>query len=279
MVPVAQVQERHSEYQHNETYGSLPSSRRIQRLRGVIPLEITYKKHYWTYLCCQYDPVEVAHHDSIIVAVKGACRGNGKDDARGAIGVFFHEGNLLNRAPALPDAYTSQRADLLAALRALEIALKIRKRNKAPVLFPPGPYRRLRRVVVKTNSGYLLDAVDEHIDRWKENGYRNAKGQPVVNEDLFRQLDAVMQRLEEEKVAVQFYSVDKAENEVAYDLANAALNGTNKLVVMERLQLEKERKDAERALAEMTERLDALRIAEKDRGLVSGGVSLSAVAL
>lgn len=118
-----------------------------------------------------------------------------------------------------------------------------------------------------------------HIERWTENGYLDAKNQPVVNEDLFRQLDAVIQRLEEEVVAVQFYRIPKEQNDLEYDLANAALNGTDKHRVMERMRLAKQREDAERALAEMTERLDAMRTVEKDEPLVSGGVALTAVAI
>ena len=124
---------------------------------------------------------------------------------------------------ALITAFTSQRADLCAALRALKLAKRIRKKN-GKCRNPAGLYRKLRREVVKTNSMYLVDAVVEHIDRWKDNGYVNAKGEEVVNEDLFRQLDDAIEDLERMRVVVQLYHVPKDENEQATHLANDALD-------------------------------------------------------
>lgn len=138
--------------------------------------------------------------------------------------VFFHDENDLNEGLALADAYTSQRADLHAALHALKLAKRIRQRNKRGPCPPRGPYRKLRRVVLKTNSMYLVEAMTEHIHRWNANGYINAKGQNVVNEDLFRKLDDAVEDLEDSNVVVQFWHVSKRQNEDAHDLANEALD-------------------------------------------------------
>lgn len=102
----------------------------------------------------------------------------------------------------------------------------IRKRNKVRRYAPAGPYRKLRRVIFKTNSMYLVDAMTEHIDRWNANGYINAKDQNVVNEDLFRKLDNLAEELWDWDVALQFWHLPKAENEDAPDLANEALDDT-----------------------------------------------------
>lgn len=193
-------------------------------------IEALHRVANFTFLACS-DEDDVAHTDSIVIAVKGICRGNGTADSRGAAAVFFHENSNNNRTLTPIDVNTSQRADLRAALKVLRMALRIRARNKQRPCPPPGPYRRLRRVMIKTNSKYLVDAMVSHIDRWNGNGYINAKGENVVNEDLFRKLDDAREDLEDQNVVVQFWRVPKCANCDATDLANAALDMQGKKVV------------------------------------------------
>ena len=85
--------------------------------------------------------------------------------------------------------------------------------------------RKLRRVVIKADSKYLVDGMSDWIFKWQENGFRNAKGQPVANQDLWYELDEIVDELQELDVDVQFWHVPRAKNGAADCLANAALDG------------------------------------------------------
>lgn len=216
---------QHSEHFHNDAHKPMPVSRLLKEARYQGNIETTFGIDYWTYLRCPASRrFDIAHLDSIVVAVKGICRGNGKHDARGAIGVFYHDDHRWNEGTEDADAFTSQRADLHAALAALNDVRRIRERNKRWPCPAPGPWRRLRRVVVKTNSMYLVEAMTEHIERWNANGFVDAKGGWVVNRDLFRKMDGLIDDLNAAGVTVQFWHVSKDENREATDLANEALD-------------------------------------------------------
>lgn len=195
--------------------------------------EGTLQKQWWTFVGCPENTADVEpHHDAIVIAVDGACRDNGKAAARSGAGIFFHDDNhSWNLALKLePEYNTSQRAELRAALEALRMAARLRKLNpscskrRGPI-WPKGPQRRLRRVVIKADSSYLVNAMTDWIKKWNSNGFINAKGQRVTNEDMFRQLDTEIESLNELGVEVQFWHVHREENSMADRLANAGLDG------------------------------------------------------
>lgn len=88
-----------------------------------------------------------------------------------------------------------------------------------------GPSRRLIRVVVKADSEYLVKAMTVGIRKWRDNGYVNCQGLPVTNTDLFQQIDASINELNQMDVEVQFWHIRTEDNREADCLANAALDG------------------------------------------------------
>ncbi|HCH1216499.1 ribonuclease HI [Vibrio parahaemolyticus] len=68
---------------------------------------------------------------------------------------------------------TSQRMELLAAIKALE---ELRGRH------PENP------IVVRSDSQYLINGVTKWLDNWHQNGWLNANKEPVANPDLWIQL-------------------------------------------------------------------------------------------
>ena len=193
-------------------------------------IETQWKREWWTLLACPVDGVP--HPDSVVIAVDGACRGNGTPNARAAAGIFFHQANhQWNEALLLPAAYnTCQRAELYAALRALTAAGNLRMLNLQMSgrrkYRRPGPMRRLRRVIIEADSEYLVKGMTVWMANWKCNGYRNANGGRVENEDLFRLLDEQVNKLVAMGVEVQFWHVPRELNTAADRSANAALDGT-----------------------------------------------------
>jgi ribonuclease HI len=203
-------------------------------------VETDWAKRYWTFLCCPTETCTThrherdAHNDAIIIAVDGACRGNGRPWARSGAGVFFHRDNWRwNKAVVLEDEYnTSQRAELFACSLALRLAATLRRGNpvgRHKLRVCAGPSRRLRRVVIKADSEYLVKSMTDWVEKWRDNGYENCRGLPVTNADMFRHIDAAIFELNRLGVEVQFWHVRREENREADCLANAALDGKDPL--------------------------------------------------
>lgn len=225
----------HTEFAHAQRYGQrLLTDRAFDAAEHVVAVETTQGSSPWTFVSCpnevkdceEHGPEAIAHNGAIIIAVDGACRGNGTPNARAATGVFFHPNNHGNQASLLQGTQpqTNQRAELTAALSALKIATRIRARNFKKYHAPRGPYRKLRRVVIKTDSSYLVKGITNYIYDWRLNGFTNIHGRPVKNKYLFLQIDRAITVLNRMQTAVQFWYVPRGQNQDADRLANEALN-------------------------------------------------------
>ncbi len=134
----------------------------------------------------------------------GACKGNPGPGGWGAVLRFraVGDGEVHERELHGGDAATTNnRMELTAAIRALE-ALK-----------------RPCRVVLHTDSKYVLQGMTEWIAGWKKRGWVNAAKQPVKNVDLWLQLEAACAPHEIRWQWVRGHS-GHVENERADALAN-----------------------------------------------------------
>lgn len=129
--------------------------------------------------------------DMLVVYTDGSCVDNGKPGARAGYGVWFADGDAHNVSARLHGKQTNQRAELMAAIVALEQCRK--KRPDA-------------RVRMLTDSIYVATGMRSWILAWRKNGYRNAKGKPVDNADLFKRLDALCALMRVEFVHVKAHS-------------------------------------------------------------------------
>lgn len=174
----------HSDYTCRQLHGSRDSSRLFDEDDYPWDIEAQYEDDPWTYLTCPHeqeydfeynDETVIAHRDSIIISVDGACRGNGGPGARSGIGVFVHKNSSMNHASVIstPYTHTSQRAELYAGLQGLRVAKAIKESNPRPRdrnINAPGPYRKLRRVVIKADSKYVVSGMTDWTCRWERNG-------------------------------------------------------------------------------------------------------------
>ena len=99
----------------------------------------------------------------------GACRGN---PGPGGWGVLLRMGDRELELSGGEALTTNNRMELLAAIRGLE-ALK-----------------RPCRVVLSTDSRYVMDGLTKWLPGWLRNGWRTAARQPVKNADLWQELVA-----------------------------------------------------------------------------------------
>lgn len=153
--------------------------------------------------------------DMIGLYVDGACRGIGTPSERGGIGVHFGPRSRYNRSSPLPEDMepTSQRAELLAAISAIEtIAYQISKVTDIDTF------------VIVSDSQYLVNGITGYIYQWKRNGWITSMGGPVKNQDLWSYLDFLLTRLLDlEELNIMFWKCDRSENEEADALARMAV--------------------------------------------------------
>ncbi len=103
----------------------------------------------------------------------GACHGN--PGPGGWAFILRHNAKRKEMSGGEPQT-TNNRMELMAALRGLEAL-------KEPC-----------EVVITTDSNYLKNGITKWINGWKRNGWVTASKKPVLNQDLWTQLDEQVRR-------------------------------------------------------------------------------------
>ncbi|HEU0198058.1 MAG TPA: ribonuclease HI [Nevskiaceae bacterium] len=131
----------------------------------------------------------------------GACRGN---PGPGGWGVLLRCGERERQLCGGETLTTNNRMELTAAIMALEAL-------KQPC-----------EVTLRTDSTYVMQGITQWLAGWRRNGWRTAARKPVKNADLWRRLDAAVQRHHVEWQWVKGHA-GHAGNEMADALANRGL--------------------------------------------------------
>ena len=127
-----------------------------------------------------------------VIYTDGACSGN---PGAGGWAAVLRYGEHTKEIAGGELHTTNQRMELTAAIRALE-ALK-----------------RPCRVRLHSDSAYLVNAFHENwFARWQTNGWRNAKGDPVENRDLWERLLQLNKVHDVEWIKVQGHADDELNN-------------------------------------------------------------------
>lgn len=106
------------------------------------------------------------------IITDGACLGN--PGPGGWCAILKYNGHRKELVGGEPHT-TNNRMELRAAVEAL-------KALKEPC-----------EVEFITDSQYLKNGITGWIQRWKQNGWRTADGRPVLNQDLWKELDRLVQ--------------------------------------------------------------------------------------
>lgn len=102
------------------------------------------------------------------IATDGACKGN---PGRGGWGAVLRAADGRERELSGGEKVTTNnRMELMAAIEGLK-ALK-----------------RPCRVILSTDSRYVMDGLTKWIKGWQKNGWKNAAKQPVKNAELWQEL-------------------------------------------------------------------------------------------
>lgn len=104
----------------------------------------------------------------VIIYVHGSCRGN---PGPGGWGALSSRGGQHRERKGWEASTTNVRMELVAAITALN-AIK-----------PPSPVR------LHTTCQVIIQGATEWLPDWKSRGWRKARGEPVQNADLWKELD------------------------------------------------------------------------------------------
>ncbi len=139
---------------------------------------------------------------TVTIYTDGACRGNPGPGGWGAVLEYDDQQRTLHGGER---ESTNNRMELTAVIKALE-ALKY------PCV-----------IELYTDSKYVLQGITEWIVNWKKRGWRTAAKKPVLNVDLWQQLDSLVSEHEINWHWVKGHSGD-AGNELADEMANKGID-------------------------------------------------------
>lgn len=111
-----------------------------------------------------------SEHAEVEIYVDGACSGN---PGPGGWGVLLRCGATEKTLSGGEHLTTNNRMELMAAIMGL-------KALKKPAI-----------VTVYTDSVYVQKGITEWIINWKKKHWRNSQNKPVINSDLWKELDEV----------------------------------------------------------------------------------------
>lgn len=140
------------------------------------------------------------------VYTDGACSGNGRESAKAGIGVYWGPSHPLNVSRKLAGRQSNNRAELTAALVAI---------NQAAA-------HNASELTVFTDSQFMINSMTQWISKWKSNGWKLSSGGEVQNMSDFKKLDEACSRV---KVIWKYVPGHKGiqGNEMADRLARDAL--------------------------------------------------------
>ena len=140
--------------------------------------------------------------DEIKIYTDGACRGNPGPGGWGAVLEYGKESRMLHGGELLT---TNNRMELSAVIQALAVL------------------KRPCKIAVTSDSKYVLKGITEWLPNWKLKGWRTAAKKPVMNSDLWQQLDQLVSNHEISWHWVKGHS-GHVQNELADQLANKGID-------------------------------------------------------
>ena len=76
------------------------------------------------------------------------------------------------------DQQTNNRAEIIAAIKEIEIALE----------------QKCNRLTIKSDSKYLISGITSWINDWKKKEWMTSAGKPVLNKDLWSQIEELNEK-------------------------------------------------------------------------------------
>ncbi|UJR30583.1 hypothetical protein I4U23_018110 [Adineta vaga] len=133
-----------------------------------------------------------------VVYSDGCCFGNGQIGSRAGYGVYWGDDHSWNTSERLQGDQTNQRAELAAAISAMQVALT----------------NGISHLEIRTDSKYTIQSATQWIPGWKRtNWIKKTDSKPVMNRDLMMKIDELQQKLELKWTYVPGHSSNKGNDE------------------------------------------------------------------
>ncbi len=113
--------------------------------------------------------------EPLVIYTDGGCHGN---PGPGGWGAVVLDGDNVKELSGGEKTTTNNRMELTAAINALSYAKTV----------PGGTDRE---IMLYSDSQYVKNGITSWITSWKRNGWKTAAKKPVLNQDLWQQLDAL----------------------------------------------------------------------------------------
>lgn len=160
-------------------------------------------------------------HCVLHVWIDGCCLGNGQPGAKCGIGIWFSDYSDSNVSEGyVPGEQTNQRAELYAAIRALEICYEIVDSARDPCDDDDDEEERgcfSKGIIIHSDSTYVVNIITSWMATWKKRGWRTRNGAPVANKDLLLILDNML--IENVHIEVRAGHIDREHNVCADQLS------------------------------------------------------------
>ena len=145
--------------------------------------------------------------NEIQIYTDGACLNNGTEFSVGGWAAILDNGKKRLKISGQVQNTTSNRMELMAIYKALK-ALKNENLN----------------VKVYTDSAYARNGCVSWLEKWKNNNWKNSNRKKVENQDLWQEIDQLIQKHQIEFITVKGHSGNQM-NELADNLASKACHG------------------------------------------------------
>ena len=133
----------------------------------------------------------------------GSVINNGKPYASGGIGVFFRDNDSRNVSEKFTiSPITTPRSEMYAVYKGLEKFIL----DKGKKFFLQKKYTT-EEIHVYSDSSYVVKSMNSWIKNWKRNGWKNRKGESVLNIDILIKLDNVINAIKPQ-VRTRFFHIN-----------------------------------------------------------------------
>jgi len=179
-----------------------PAERRFVTREGTHPLDLfTPTMNACTSRAPRFVHTDNTHMASVLIFIDGVAINEGTPDVRAGYGLHYdpsQRGISCSLENINGHVRTGNRAELRAAVAALQVR------------FWPG--EGFRRIVIGTDSDYVVTGACEWYSSWQQRGWRTSRGETVRNRDLWEMLFAEIEKWERMGIRVQFYLVKRELN-------------------------------------------------------------------
>lgn len=143
----------------------------------------------------------------IIIFTDGGCRGNGKENNYGGWGAVLSYNNKTKEIYGGEKDTSNNKMELTSIIKALQTL----KTKNIPVR-------------VHMDSAYVVDGINSWVAGWKKRGWKKADKKPILNLELWKELDNLVSSFEDIQILKVKAHVGIELNELADELANRGMD-------------------------------------------------------